>query len=441
MTIVYHGLGYVGLTGAVHFAQVGVDTLGYDPDEEVTIAINAGKPRAGDFLQYLSDVDYRQHFKATSNFSDVLKTRAGLNGLHSVHILAVPSEKNGEPWMALVLRCIKQLADELPLADADTHHLIIVESTCSPGTLDEAKKEIDREDILLAAAPRRDWFADPKKNLSTIKRVVGGVGHTATFCAVRVLQHVTPADNIIVTDHKTAELVKPLENALFHLPIMLGHELALTYPNHNIAEALSYAVTHWRFESFGGLYIGLGSGGRCIPLGAKYLNSNFGKSTLLSNAVEIDKCMPMHVADSAIDAHCRLVESTATNGANRIKSALILGAAYRPGFRDAGLSPGLRIAKEFQVAAHTACVIDPVFTSDEITAMGAKPSRIEDINEYDIVVLATAHKEFLDLPSWEGWKPYKQVIVDAQGHWKNFKAHFEGNGCVYLRVGEAGWRG
>jgi len=251
-TIVIHGLGYVGLTCAAHFAKSGVNVIGYDPDQSVVDAINAGKPKAGEFLGYLGDNIQGLPFRATTDFTEVCA--------HRIHIIAVPTEKDGEPWMLLVRRVVWTLLDVLPIGS-----LIIIESTLTPGTIDQLMKEYTGEHgCLVAHAPRRDWFADPEKNLATIPRVLGGFTPAATEAAAKVLEDVTPAELILQTDHRTAELVKPLENALFHLPIMLAHEMALIYPGHDVREAVRLASTHWRFASFGGLYLGMGSGGRCL---------------------------------------------------------------------------------------------------------------------------------------------------------------------------------
>lgn len=439
--IVYHGLGYVGLTGAVHFARAGQHIIGYDPDQTVVDAINAGTPKAGEFLAYLGAGDWRSHFVATTAFHQVAQERT--------HILAVPSERDGEPWMELVYQVVGKLLALIPDGS-----LIIIESTMVPGAIDHIVNQVDVEHrivsgaVRLAVAPRRDWFADPSKNLATIPRILGGYTLEATAAARRILEDVTPAELILETDYRTAELVKPLENALFHLPIALGHELAMVFPDRDIVEALRLAVTHWRFASFGGLYVGAGTGGRCVPLGPKYLQDSHDGNTshLLNQALQVEHDITSSLAG--------LVEEHLTSFEHKDElRVLILGLAYRPGFSDIGFSPGIRLARalrrqsSFGFVPHrfTLDLHDPVARMEEIfAAMGdAKHSVVTgtpDLGRYDVVVLVTPHEEYRLLPTTCNWIS-GQVVIDARGMWASyFGAQDMGADVTYRQIGKPGWR-
>jgi UDP-N-acetyl-D-glucosamine dehydrogenase len=468
-TIVYHGLGYVGLTGAIHFAKSGVNVIGYDIDQSVVDAVNAGKPKAGEFLGYLGGTNLqigdkprnRLPFRATTDFTEVCA--------HRIHIIAVPTEKDGEPWMLLVRHVVWTLLDVLPIGS-----LIIIESTLTPGTIDQLMKEYTggTHGCLIAHAPRRDWFADPEKNLATIPRVVGGFTPGATEAAVKVLEDVTPAELILQTDHRTAELVKPLENALFHLPIMLAHEMALIYPGHDVREAVRLASTHWRFASFGGLYLGMGSGGRCVPLGPKYLVAGAEvasveaalhdpKPYLLTSALDTEQEITRWTA-LAID---RAVGTTEVDRATRVA---ILGIAYRPGFADLGFSPALRLAQQLRnahahwmidlhdatatPAAVQAAVIPDRFgnLTGENPDVFATPAELAvKLGIYDVVVVVTPHwAAYEDLGCDAGrveygtlpWRP-GQIIFDARGIWSGYAERFAQLGVTYHQVGTPGWLG
>lgn len=437
MTVVYHGLGYVGLTGAIHFAMAGEDVIGYDPDLTVVDAINNGVPKAGEFLGYLGAFDYRTKFRATTNFDEVKAL--------PVHILAVPSEKNDNPYMVIVYKCLDRLLRTVPSGS-----ILIIESTLQPGAIDNFLKaysdvaasadqsitdRLRSGDVHLAICPRRDWFADARKSVASLVRIVGGLNDPSTRKAVEILSTVTPIDKIQPTTYQTAELTKALENALLHVPISLLNELALMYPNLNIAEAARLAVTHWRFESYGSLYLNIRSSGRCVPQGSNYILNGSPQqrpSQILREAKHMDEEMPATIA--------RLLTSKARKRFGDGARAMILGIGYRPNFRDAGLSPGLHLAKELSLKNF---IHDPIFGFAEIAAMQPNAEIKRDLSDgllgYDIVVLATPHDVYLDLPFSQAWQPKDQIIFDPRGTWARFKPDFAKAGCELIQIGTPGW--
>jgi UDP-N-acetyl-D-glucosamine dehydrogenase len=427
-TIVIHGLGYVGLTAAVHFAKAGWQVIGYDPDKDTVAGLMLGRPRAGEFLSYL-DADVKAlvdqgRLQATSQRLDVLDQK--------IHLIAVPTERNGKPFDVIV----DSVLDILVLVSGV--ELILVESTLTPGTVDRfIERNRNRVMPHLAVCPRRDWFADPKKNLGTLPRIVGGVTPESTRKAVEVLSVVSPT--IHETDYRTAELVKALENALLHVPVMLVHQLAYALPKHNVAEAVRLATTHWRFESLAPMYLGFGTGGRCVPLGTEYLvkaaeGAGYGGLTLGAEALKWDELHRHAVAGSMLPQAL----------AGR---ALVLGIAYRPQFRDAGRSPGLDVAKHLAHMGVKVDVHDPMWSEQELLNMvrgygfniWSRQLRGQ-VMVYDSVLLATPHIQYRDLPGRYNWRAGQRVL-DGSGMWKAYRPYFERFGVSYHQVGEPGWLG
>ncbi len=229
MNIVIHGGGYVGLTSAVHYAWAGADVIIFDPDEVTVAGINNGNPRAGDFLSYLHK-DVKKlvgtgKLRATSDFAEVKAM--------TVHSIAVPTERKGEPFDDIVSGVVLRLIHSIPIRST-----IIIESTLSPGTVDAILRLTEKaagDDFYLAVCPRRDWFADATKNLNTLTRIVGGVTADCAAAAIKVLELVTPSNLIQITDYATAEVTKALENALLHVQVMFAHQFALARPDLDVA--------------------------------------------------------------------------------------------------------------------------------------------------------------------------------------------------------------
>lgn len=430
--IAIHGLGYVGLTAAVHWARAGWTVIAYDPDVRTIERLRAGQPRAGEFLGYL-DADVKELVRPdlnqtppnagcivpTTNFDDVLYAQ--------VQSIAVPTEKDGEPYDDIVVQLVENLLCRLLAADAPLD--ILVESTLTPGTIDRVLETcaMSPDDIgakTLAVCPRRDWFASRDSHLGAMKRIVGGVNAQSTQRAIALLSIVS--NDIVGTDYRTAEVTKALENSLLHAAVALPTELAMNMRDRNVADALALATTHPRLMQ---LFIGAGSGGRCIPLGPKYLNELNGPHSLLENALMIDKTIRMKVAESVAQRGC--------------KTALVCGIAYRPDFRDAGLSPGLAVAQHLRRSfAIETTVHDPMWTKEELENLTGFPvetrNEAECMRDYDALVVATPHTLYLGWPlSYTHEESRLRYVLDAQGAWKTYTMrHLQ---IEYQRVGTPGW--
>lgn len=418
-TIVVHGLGYVGLTAAVHFAKAGWRVFGYDPDHATISRMRAGKPRAGEFLAYL-DADVGALIDAGALIpTHALEDVVG----EDVHLLAVPSERDGEPYMSIVADVVQRLVRD------PGSKTIIVESTLTPGTVDhifrfDTDAPISLGQHHVAVCPRRDWFADQDRNLATIPRVVGGVTKACTAAAVEVLRTVSP--HIEETDYLTAELTKALENALLHVPVMMAHELAIELPHRNVAEALRLAGSHWRLPQY---HIGFGTGGRCVPLGTRYLHrSSLNEIASLREAMRADHRARAAAALAVMHRGC--------------KTALVLGVAYRPNFRDAGLSPGLGVARELLQYGVKVTVADPMWSQEELEKLtGFSVQTHQHLVGFDAVLLATPHDVYQD-PRAFVWRVVGgQFVLDAQGAWAAHASLLERSGIEYKQVGTPGWLG
>ena len=453
--VVIHGGGYVGLTGAVHWALAGKQVLIYDPNMEVCEAINAGAPKAGEFLKYLSEHAGPEVFTRI-RASSVLHNLAGSlwPWRAPVHVIAVPSERDGAPWVDLVLEVLDTIARNVEPGVDNLPTLVLIESTLTPGTVDrflQTTLKGARPVITgathhgavyeIAVCPRRDWFADPTKNLGSLPRVVGGVTPRVTERACQVLSDVS--QNILPTDYRTAELTKPLENALLHVPVMLAHEMAMTYPEHDIVEALRLAGTHWRLSQY---YLNFGTGGRCVPLGSQYLYAGSKEyQPLLKGATDTEEIIRRLVAETAV--------RWATDGNGQPRGLVgVLGLAYRPEFRDAGSSAGVAIAKALVAKEVRTFVHDPMWTEAEIlqmvpgvlpeAAFGCELNPSALLHFADVILLATPHQMYLDWPwTLEGAFRKRQIILDAQGAWNVPRAQvvFKARGVDYRQVGKPGW--
>ncbi len=422
--IAIHGGGYTGLTCAVHFANAGLKVVVYDPSPDVVKGINDRTPKAGEFLAYLKDNVAWANLSATNRREDVEDA--------PVHILCVPTERMGRPCDDIVVESLLWLIDE-----AAQGATIIVESTLIPGTIDSIRESVDFKvrvgsDLALAVAPRRDWFADPDKNLGNLERVVGGYTANCTKRAVEVLSKVSP--KVMETDYRTAEITKALENALLHVPLMLVHQLAVAMPDRNIAEAVRLASTHWRLIK--GMHLNFGTGGRCVPLGTRYLVEAAGAAFSIGEEADYFETLMRQKVAAAIAKHLPPPARV-----------LVMGMAYRPSFKDMGLSPGLDVARHLEELGYQVKVHDPMWSAEELETLTGLDAATDEVDDwycrFDAIVLATPHSTYLEAGS-HGLGPHVAkgtLIFDAQGAWKKFKPRFKEQEAKYIQVGTPGWTG
>ena len=165
--------------------------------------------------------------------------------------------------------------------------LIIIKSTISPGVSERVSKDLNTK--LIAYCPER---AIPGKTLEEMQfndRVIGGISEEAAEKAREVYSFVK--GKILLTDSKTAEVVKLIENTYRDVNIALANELAKISMGIkiNVWEAIKLANKHPRVNI---LNPGPGVGGHCIPIDPYFLANSTDSSRIISLSREINNSMP-----------------------------------------------------------------------------------------------------------------------------------------------------
>lgn len=401
MRIGIFGLGYIGFSSAVWFANAGVEVIGTDIDEEKVRRVNNGELPTDDMDAFLPS-DRGNSIVATTNWMELVKDET-----IDAFFIAIPTERGGEPWWDP----LKDVVGKLVFGGLDP--LIIVESTMAVGTVDKILAPCLSNVVV---APRRDWFTEPTKNLKTLPRIVGGTTEENTARAVEILSLV--CDELIPCTYREAELVKAYENAYRHLTCILAQQLALAYPNTDIRRVLEMGGTKWNVES---LYPNAtGTGGYCIPLAPKYILEGAEhpeRLTLISEAVRTDDEITQLFSNLDLHIGC-------------------LGLAYLGNIKVHVLSPLIRLLQvlgEKQIGVN-----DPLYTDEELIAItGGGPFRFpEDLGRFEAVFLLADHDEYrdVDVSQLVENTEHCKFVFDNTGLWKDvpFK-------CPYYLSGQAGW--
>jgi UDP-N-acetyl-D-glucosamine dehydrogenase len=220
------GLGYVGLPLAWTFHEEGFPVLGFDIDERKIKHFADGtsyiKHLGPDMMGKLAASD---RCEATSDFSRVPEA--------DVLLLCVPTplDEHREPDMSYVVGTVNMIGPYLRKG-----HLVILESTTYPGTTEELVTPLceklsgltSGDDLFIAYSPEREDPGNPNFRTATIPKVVGAEGSDALRVSDALYSAVI-VQTVLVSNSRTAEAVKLLENIFRSVNIALVNELKVVF--------------------------------------------------------------------------------------------------------------------------------------------------------------------------------------------------------------------
>lgn len=419
------GCGHIGASAMDHFSRRGVPCVGYDIAEARVQDILAGRFLATDPLPAHPE-DARAPVSATTDWRKLRGHRV------AVHIISVPTERGAEPSSAAIEDVMPLICETITASDlGDIPPLIVIESTIQPTWIDtvvlpklHASGFRPGEDVLVGAAPRRDWFSGVEHSLETLPRIAGGSTPETTALLVAlyslVCRQVVPA-----RDAYHAALTKVIENLLRFQGLALANQLSLAFPQYDMTHILALSSTKWNIPFY---HPSLGIGGHCIPLAPRYALAEGGKDNPylqpVSDAVAFNE-----------GYFARLYAARLRELLQDCRSIVVLGLAYTADAKMHKLSPALD-ALECLKDTPRLRLHDPYYSAEEVDDICgvASLSFPHDLRDCDGIVLVTAHTPYQTTLVEQYVQP-GTVIVDNFGTWRHreFSA-----GVRYHEVGRPG---
>lgn len=409
------GLGYIGLPTAAVLASKNIKVVGVDVNKHVVDTINQGKahivePELDLLVQNAVESGY---LKAVTNAE-----------IADVFIIAVPTplNNNNSSDLSYVQSAAKMIAPLLKKGN-----LVILEST-SPVKTTEKLVEWMREerpdisfpkykdkgfdaDIAVAHCPERVLPGNILQEIYNNDRIIGGISKACAQSAVELYQVFVEAD-FLVTDCRTAELSKLVENSFRDVNIAFANELSLICDklDINVWELIELANRHPRVNI---LRPGPGVGGHCIAVDPWFIvESAPEEACLIRMARLVNDGKPTFVLNKINEA----INATGKN-ASELNIAC-LGLAFKPDIGDLRESPALSIAQTVSsMGFKSTFLVEPniyyipnSFTHDHVILVDLETA----IQNSDIVVLLVDHKSFknMNLSILTG-----KQIVDTRGIW------------------------
>ena len=370
------GLGYIGLPTALMLSSHGVDVIGTDYNFELVETLNAGKTTfKEDGLDELFNDALNSGIKFTTDYQ-----------VTDVYIVSVPTPY--DKFSKKVDACYVVSAVKEVIKVAPKGATVVIESTVSPGTIEKNIRPVleleGRTDLNLVHAPERIIPGNMVYELLHNNRTIGADDRTVGE-KVKKLYSSFCQGEIIVTDIKTAEMTKVVENTFRAVNIAFANELAkiCRHDNMDVYEIIKICNMHPRVNI---LQPGPGVGGHCISVDPWFLVGDYPSlAKVIDESMKTNDAMPDFVLN-------RIYEIMKENGMTDFTRVGLYGLTYKENVDDMRESPTLQLLEsQERHLANGLKVYDPYITKDVVA--NQYHSFNEFLNSVDFVVVMVKHNE------------------------------------------------
>lgn len=374
------GLGYIGLPTALMMASHGVEVIGTDYNKELVDTLNAGKTTfKEDGLDELFQNAVNSGIKFTTEYQNT-----------DVYIVSVPTPYDKFSKKVDACYVVEAVKDVMKVCHKGA--TVVIESTVSPGTIDKFVRPVIEEngfiigqDINLVHAPERIIPGNMVYELLHNNRTIGA-DDKAVGEKIKELYSSFCQGEIVVTDIRTAEMTKVVENTFRAVNIAFANELAkiCRHDNMDVYEIIKICNMHPRVNI---LQPGPGVGGHCISVDPWFLVGDYPSlAKVIDESMKTNDGMPDFVLN-------RIYEIMKENKITDISKVGLYGLTYKENVDDMRESPTLQMLESMErhLCGDLVKVYDPFITKDVV------PNQYHDldkfINDVELVVLLVGHDE------------------------------------------------
>lgn len=373
------GLGYIGLPTALMFAAHGVEVIGTDYNKELVDTLKHGHTTFDEKgLNELFEEATKKNIEFTTEYTEN----------NDIYIVSVPTPYEKENKKIDAKYVVSAVETILSVCKKGT--ILVIESTISPGTIDKYIRPIIQEkgfeigkDIHLVHAPERiipgNMIYELKHNSRTIGADSKEIGEEvkalyASFCE----------GEIVVTDIKTAEMTKVVENTFRDINIAFANELSriCREDGMDVYEIIRIANKHPRVNI---LQPGPGVGGHCISVDPWFLVGDYPEIVnVIKAAREVNDGQPRFILN-------RIHEIMAENNIEDMSKVGLYGLTYKDNVDDVRESPTLQMLEIMEKENEKVKIFDPLIKKDIVK------NQMHDFNDFinsiDMIVILNGHDE------------------------------------------------
>ena len=398
------GLGYVGMPIAVEFAKH-VKVIGFNHNENRIQQYKSG-------IDPTNEVGNEVISKTTVDFTSDEKRLAEAKFI----IVAVPTpvKDDNNPDLGPVENTSRIVGRNMVPGT-----IVVYESTVYPGVTEDIcipilEKESGLKcgvDFKIGYSPERINPGDRVHTLTSIRKIVSGMDEESAEVIQKIYNIVIKAGTFRVSNIKTAEAVKVIENSQRDINIAFMNEIAMICDRMGIDtdEVLAGMNTKWNALGFKPGLVG----GHCIGVDPYYLTNAAEKlgyhSQIILNGRQVNDSMGAFVADAAIK---QMIEAGL---APKKAKVIILGITFKencPDTRNSKVNDIIKRLEEYEIYPQ---VTDP-WADPEIAKheYGVELIPFEDVKDADCIIVAVGHNEFRSLSMLQLKQFFKKELKDEE---------------------------
>ncbi len=406
------GLGYVGMPIAHAFAKKGIDVIGFDLN---SAKIELYKSGIDPTNEVGNDEIAKTKISFTSNEEELKKSK--------FHIVAVPTPVNIDhtPDLTPVIS-----ASEIVGRNLVPGAIVVYESTVYPGcTEDVCIPILEREsglkcglDFKVGYSPERINPGDKNHRLENIKKVVSGINEESSREIASIYGIVIEAGTYSVSNIRTAEAIKVVENSQRDINIAFMNELAMVFDRMDIDtnEVVDGMNTKWNALGFRPGLVG----GHCIGVDPYYFTYEAEKlgyhSQIILNGRIVNDGMGTYIADATVK------QLILAGKAPRKCKVAVFGLTFKENCPDIRNSKVVDVLKRLHEYGISPCVVDPWADPDDVLReYQLELMPFENVKDMDCCIIAVKHREFSNI-SLETLKTkfrpgpdQEKVLIDVKG--------------------------
>ena len=397
MNIAVIGQGYIGLPTALVLAEGGHTVIGVDSNvEKIEKLLKNELTFKEEGLDALFSRALEKNITFSTDYPSV-----------EMYIVAVPTpykDDNKKVNPKYLVAASQSIADVAP-----KNAIVVVESTISPGVVDEYvrpafenKGRKVAEDIHLVHAPERIIPGNMIKELYHNSRTIGA-DDLAIAEKVKEAYSVFCKGEMILTNIKTAEISKVVENTYRDINIAFANELSRICHRAgvDVHEVIEVANHHPRVNI---LSPSTGTGGHCIPVDPWFLVGDYPEDAqLIRKAREVNEAQPLYIWNLAM-------EDFASVGFDENARVGLYGLTYKENVDDTRMSPTLQLLDSLSAEDKERVIVyDPYVENDMVD------NQYHDIDDFladsDVIIVMISHDEITEKAD----KLAGSSIFDARG--------------------------
>jgi UDP-N-acetyl-D-galactosamine dehydrogenase len=400
------GLGYVGLPLAVEFSKK-YSVVGFDTNQIRIQELENNFDRTGE----LTTDELRKTLSLI--FTSAVNSINDCN----VYIITVPTpiDVYKKPNLTPLLKASETVGKVLKSGD-----IVIYESTVYPGCTEEDCVPVlekfsnlkFNQDFFCGYSPERINPGDKERTLTKILKITSGSDNATADFVDNLYKSIIEAGTYRAASLKVAEAAKVIENCQRDINIAFVNELALIFSKIGLdtLSVLEAAGTKWNFLPFRPGLVG----GHCIGVDPYYLTHKAEalgyKAEVILSGRRINDSMGGVIANKVVKL---LIKNGKTINQSKV---LILGITFKENCPDIRNTKVIDIIAELEDFEVKIDIYDPWADNEEVKQhYGYNISKNINLEDYDGIILAVAHKDFLKDHFLKQIESFKGVVYDVKG--------------------------